>query len=149
MEREETLVDFTCYFNSAIPRRLPGLLSSLPFCALKHFTSLFLLLLDHFRLFIFRPLSRSLSRVVFTYERSQVLLFDLQLRVRREACPSARLEMGSIEADMHMDCCLCGGCVLPELGGWQFIAIYHPVGSNAAVCDQTATTVRLFLKHVT
>lgn len=41
MGREETLVDFTCYFNPAIPRRLPGLPFSLPFCPLKHFTSLF------------------------------------------------------------------------------------------------------------
>lgn len=38
---KETLVDFTCYFNSAIPRRLSGLPFSLPFCPLKHFTSLF------------------------------------------------------------------------------------------------------------
>lgn len=81
-----------------------------------------------------------------------MLLFDLQLRVRREACPSARLETGGMEAqaDMHMDCCLhVDSWVLPELGGWQFIAIYHPVGSNAAVCNQTATTEHPFLRHVT
>lgn len=99
-----------------------------------------------------------------------MLFFDLQHRVHRETDkaeetrPSATLDTDAMEArapirtlPIHVCVCVCEWIVvllmwipvLPELGGWQFIAIYHPVASNAAARNQTAKTELVFLRHVT
>lgn len=71
-------------FHATLPR-LPHCPFSLPFRHMGHFLSLFYICnttLDS--LFSF-PSSHSLSKVMLTSEKGQVLLFDLQHRVHREA----------------------------------------------------------------
>lgn len=129
------------------------------FCFLSVFwttLSLFIRLSDHFRLFLFSfPSLARLGEMCFhlreepspsLWPSTQSPQSDRQTERRRpvhQADPMQTEAQTPIRGTRPV--CLC----VRELGGWQFIAIYHPVGSNAAVCNHTAMTELPFLRHVT
>lgn len=106
--------------------------SSVSPCPLKHFLFFFNSTLDSFYFLRFLAHLAELCSPVRGDER-----FSLTFKVS----PQRRTQT-SVPACMS-------GPSSCELGVRRFIAICHPVGSNAAVCNPTAMTERSFLRHVT